>query len=154
MYADVRPHLARIIPAYHHFLQRQSLSDEEGLTTKRNDLLAHLKDFTKAMDPTGPFFAGSSPSLVEFTLAPWAMRMWVFDKYKGGLGIPAPGEGSEVDEEVWGSWWKWVQIMEERPSLKGPMSEREHYLSIYQRYADDTAQSEAAKAVRAGKGIP
>jgi len=34
------------------------------------------------------------------------------------------------------------------------MSEREHYLPIYQRYADDKAQSELAKATRKGKGVP
>jgi glutathione S-transferase len=36
----------------------------------------------------------------------------------------------------------------------GTTSLREHYLPIYQRYADDTAQSELAKATREGKGVP
>ena len=105
------------------------------------------------MDPDGPYFLGTSPSLVDFTLAPWAMRMWVFDEFKGGLGIPEEGKGEE-DEEVWARWRKWVKAMQERPSIRNTMSDREHYIPIYQRYADDTAQSEAAKAVRAGRGIP
>jgi glutathione S-transferase len=33
-------------------------------------------------------------------------------------------------------------------------SDKEHYVPIYQRYLKDEAQSEAAKATRAGKVIP
>jgi len=44
--------------------------------------------------------------------------------------------------------------VEERPSVRDTTSEREKYLPIYQRYADDTAQSEMAKASRAGRGVP
>lgn len=38
-------------------------------------------------------------------------------------------------------------------SLKQTMSEDEYYLSLYQRHADNVAQSEMAKAT-AGRGIP
>jgi len=144
---------SRINPSYHRFLQHQPSSDREGLATKQQEFLSHLKTFTKEMDSTGPFFFGSQPSLVDFTLAPWALRIWVFDHFKGGSGIPAEGEGGK-DEQVWDRWRKWVKAMEERSSMRDTMSEREHYMPIYQRYADDTAMSEAAKAIRAGKGIP
>ena len=40
------------------------------------------------------------------------------------------------------------------PSIRDTMSEREHYLPIYKRYADDTAMSELTKASRAGRGVP
>ena len=145
--------IGRINPSYHRFLQHQPSSDREGLATKQQEFLSHLKTFTKEMDSTGPFFFGSQPSLVDFTLAPWALRIWVFDHFKGGSGIPAEGEGGK-DEQVWDRWRKWVKAMEERSSMRDTMSEREHYMPIYQRYADDTAMSEAAKAIRAGKGIP
>lgn len=105
------------------------------------------------MDPEGPYFLGANPCLTDFTLAPWALRIWVFDHFKGGSGIPEEGQGGD-DEKTWARWRKWVKAMEERPSIRDTMSEREHYMPIYQRYADDTAQSEAAKAIRAGRGIP
>lgn len=144
---------ARINPSYHRFLQHQPHSDQDGLKKKQQEFLNHLKTFTREMHPTGPYFFGSEPSLVDFTLAPWALRIWVFDQFKGGSGIPEEGQGGE-DEDVWARWRAWVSAMESRPSMRDTMSEREHYLPIYQRYADDVAQSEAAKAVREGKPIP
>lgn len=78
------------------------------------------------------------------------MRLWVFDHYKQGLGMPEGGE----DGEVWARLRKWQKALEERPSIRNTLSEKEHYLPIYQRYADDKAQSELAKATRKGRGVP
>lgn len=81
------------------------------------------------------------------------MRLWVFDHYKGGLGLPAEGKGGD-DEATWKRFRTWCKALQERPSIKNTMSETEHYLPIYQRYADDRAQSELAKATRSGRGVP
>jgi glutathione S-transferase len=99
------------------------------------------------MDPTGPYFLGPELSLIDLVIAPWAIRLWVFEYFKGGLQLP---EG-----EKWVQRWnKWLSVVEKRESVVSTMSEREHYLPIYQRYADDVAQSELAKATREGKGVP
>jgi glutathione S-transferase len=79
--------------------------------------------------------------------------LWVFDHFKDGLGIPEDGKGGE-DEGVWQRWKLWSKSMAERRSIRETMSEREHYMPIYQRYADDKAQSELAKATRSGRGVP
>jgi len=79
--------------------------------------------------------------------------LWIFDHFKGGLGIPAEGEGGD-DEKVWARWRKWVSAVEDRKSIRDTTSEKEHYLPIYKRYADNTAQSELAKATRQGRGVP
>ena len=42
--------------------------------------------------------------------------------------------------------------MEGRESVVSTTSEREHYLPIYQRYADDTAMSELATAMKEERG--
>lgn len=142
---------SRIIPAFHRFLQFQG--DEAGLKEKQVEFLNHLKEFTREMHAEGPYFLGSDFSLIDVVIAPWATRLWVFDHFKGGSGIPAEGEGGE-DEETWKRWRKWLSAVEERRSVRETLSEREYYLPIYQRYAEDRAQSEAAKAIRAGRGIP
>ena len=150
---------SRIIPSFHRFLQFQPTgksgdSDDEGLAAKRTEFLGYLKDFTREMDTTGPYFFGSEPHLIDFAFAPWAVRLWVFDHFKGGLGIPEEGKGTVEDERVWSRWRKWHSAIEGRETIKKTTSEKEHYLPIYQRYADDKAQSELAKATRKGTGVP
>lgn len=136
---------SRIIPAFHRFLQHQPTSST-SIDTARDEFLEKLKQFTEAMDPAGPYFLGEEVSLIDLVLAPWAVRLWVFDHFKGGLDVP---QGA-----TWERWRKWLSAVEQRESIIKTTSEREHYLPIYQRYADDTAQSELAKATREGKGVP
>lgn len=145
---------SRIIPAWHRFLQFQPAGDEgeAGLAAVREEFLGTLREFAGEMHPEGPFFLGAEPSLVDFVVAPWVVRLWVFDHFKGGAGVPGEGEGE--GEGVWARLRKWKAAVEERPSVRDTTSERERYLPIYQRYADDTAQSEMAKASRAGRGVP
>lgn len=155
---------SRIVPAFHRFLQWQppkggdggAAAARDGLAVVREEFLKTLKDFAAEMLTTsssGPFFLGFQPSLVDFVIAPWIVRLWVFDTFKGGLGIPAAGEGG-ADEAIWERLRVWKAAVEERPSVRDTLSEREHYMPIYKRYADDTAMSELAKASRAGRGVP
>ncbi|KAF9731348.1 hypothetical protein PMIN03_012712 [Paraphaeosphaeria minitans] len=141
---------SRIVPGYHRFLQHQGA---EGLQQKREEFLGYLKDFAREMDGAGPFFNGREFGAIDVVLAPWAVRLWVFDHFKGGVGIPERGEGG-ADEGTWERWRMWSEAVQRRKSVVETMSEREHYLPIYQRYAEDRAQSEMAKATRAGKGVP
>jgi glutathione S-transferase len=141
---------SRIIPAFHRFLQHQG---QEGLQEKQQEFLGYIKEFTKEMDRQGPYFLGKEFSLIDVIIAPWAVRLWIFDHFKGGLGIPDEGKGGQ-DEEVWKRWRVWYKAVEERDSVKKTTSETEHYLPIYQKYAEDRAQSELAKATRAGRGVP
>jgi glutathione S-transferase len=64
---------SRIIPAFHRFLQYQPMSDEKGLEEMKNEFLKHLKEFTKEMDPKGPFFGGAEIGLIDLVVAPWAV---------------------------------------------------------------------------------
>lgn len=141
---------SRIVPSYHRFLQHQG---EDGLKEKQQEFLGYLKEFTKEMDSEGPFFNGKEFGLIDVVLAPWAVRLWVFDHFKGGVGIPDKGQGGE-DEKTWKRWRAWSEAIQKRRSVIETLSDREHYLPIYQRYAEDKAQSEMAKASRAGRGVP
>ena len=141
---------SRIIPAFHRFLQFQG---KEEIDKARAEFLGHLKEFTRAMDSDGPYFLGKELMMPDVALAPWAMRLWPFDHFKGGLGIPEPGQGGE-DEQTWQRWRKWLDAVTSRSSVRDIMSEKEYYLPIYKRYADNAAQSELAKATRAGRGVP
>lgn len=141
---------SRVIPSFHRFLQHQG---SHGLSEKRDEFLSYLQEFTKEMDKEGPYFLGNEFSLIDVIIAPWAVRLWIFDHFKGGLGIPEQGKGGE-DEGVWERWRVWFKAVEERESVRVTTSEKEFYLPIYQKYAEDRAQSELAKATRAGRGVP
>ncbi|KAI0121891.1 putative glutathione-S-transferase theta, GST [Daldinia grandis] len=147
---------SRVIPAFHRFLQFQP-SQHEGGEKKLDDLRlefkSHLLEFAKEIDPQGPYFFGPDLSLVDIVIVPWVVRLWVFEEFKGGLYIPQPGQGGP-DEEAWGRWRKWLDAVSSRDSVKKTTSDHEHYVPIYKRYADDLAQSELAKATRAGRGVP
>ena len=85
------------------------------------------------MDKEGPYFFGKEPKLVDFVMAPWAVRLWVFDKYKdGGLGLPAEGQGGE-HEAAWTRWRKWLNAIENRASIRNTTSKEDKYYSIYQK---------------------
>ena len=140
---------SRIIPAYYRFLQHQG----DGLKERQTEFLNHLKEFTSEMDPEGPFFLGKEFTLIDIVLAPWAERLWVFDHFKGELGIPGEGEGGGF-EVVWERWRRWAGAVESRRSVRETLSEREYSVPTYAKYARDEAQSEGAKAIRAGRGIP
>ncbi|KAM5460205.1 putative glutathione transferase [Microsporum ferrugineum] len=142
---------SRITPSFYRFLQYQG--DDEGLNKAREEFIGHLKEFTLAMDEIGPFFHGKEFMLPDIMLAPLAIRLWVLNHFKkGGLGVPAPGEGGE-DEIIWNRWRLWMAEVETRKSVVSTTSDKEHSIPIFKRYADDVAQSELAKATRAGKGF-
>ncbi|KAI1443149.1 putative glutathione-S-transferase theta, GST [Annulohypoxylon stygium] len=147
---------SRVIPAYHRLLQFQPSAHADGakkLDDLRREFRSYLLEFAREADPEGPLFFGADLSLVDIALIPWAVRLWVFEEFKGGLGIPEPGKGGE-DEEAWGRWRKWVGAVEGRESVANTTSDYVRYVPIYRRYADDTAQSELAKATREGRGVP
>lgn len=76
-------------------------------------------------------------------------RFWALDHFKDGKVIPEKGQGGE-DEEIWERFRTWKKAVEDRPSVANTLSDREHYLPIYNRYAEDRAQSELAKSIRSG----
>lgn len=142
---------SKLVPAWHRFLQFQPASDREGLEKVRGEFVGVLREFAAELPAAGkgPFFHGAQPGMVDFVVAPWVVRLWVFEHFKGGLEVPREGEGG-----VWERFAAWKEAVEDLRSVRETLSEREYYLPIYQRYADDTAQSEMAKASRAGKAVP
>lgn len=67
---------SRFIPSYHRFLQKQG-----DVSTERQEFLGLLKEFSKEMDESGPYFFGAEPKMIDFMLAPWAVRLWVFGTF-------------------------------------------------------------------------
>lgn len=62
--------------------------------------------------------------------------------------------GKLTAEETGEKYQAWYKAILSHPTLLKTMSDAEHYEPIYGRYLRDEAQSEAAKALRAGRVIP
>lgn len=153
----------RIIPAFHRFLQFQPGQSSSTIDNIRSEFLETLRQFAEAMEEECPFFWGKEPFLVAFVMAPWAVRLWIFDRWKGELGIS--NHSKSGDEDAWYKWRRWVAAIQYRKSIKETTSDKEHYTPIYKRSrteptidhansADNTARSELAKATREGKCVP
>ncbi|KAH8166784.1 hypothetical protein CIB48_g1430 [Xylaria polymorpha] len=114
---------SRVIPAFHRLLQFQASSYDGDGTARLDELRAEfrrcLPEFAGEMAGAaqGPWFAGKDIGLVDITLLPWAVRLWVFDEFKGGLGIPEKGAGGE-HEERWERWRVWLDAFNVRDSVK------------------------------------
>ncbi|KAH6889269.1 glutathione S-transferase [Thelonectria olida] len=142
----------RIIPAFYKLLQHTP-EKAYSLDQAREEIQRHIKTLVTQMDPEGPFFLGSTFSLVDISLAPWAKRLFLIDHYKnGGHGIPREGGGE--DSELWARWWRWSDATTERQSVQDTWSSVDRYILAYKRYADDTTNSLVGQATRDGKALP
>ncbi|KAI0359623.1 glutathione S-transferase C-terminal-like protein [Trametes cingulata] len=95
---------------------------------------------TLAEKVQGPYFFGDQFSLVDVAVAPWVVRDYILAENRG------------YSREAAGSAWKaYAEKLESRESVLKTQSDKEHYAEIYARYLRNEAQSEAAKAMRAGR---
>lgn len=122
----------RFIPAFHRLLQHTP-DKAYSLEEAKLELRGHIKTWIVEASEEGPFWSGNKLDMVDVTLAPWAVRLWVFEHFKGVQDlIPGEGQGGE-DEKVWKRWRRWYAAIEARETVKNTLSDREKYLVIYQR---------------------
>ncbi|KAG6879137.1 hypothetical protein C0992_004954 [Termitomyces sp. T32_za158] len=126
-----------IIPAYQRLLQAQDAGKQAEL---REEYKEALRKYAKEVK--GPYFLGEDFSLVDVAIAPWIKRDYVLEENRGFK-----------KEDVSEAWVRYASAIEKRRSIVQTQSEREHLDEIYGRYLRDEAQSEAAKAIRAGRSL-
>lgn len=143
----------KVVPGFYRVMQHTEKSDY-SIAEARNEFHKHIKTLAREMRDDGSWFLGERFSLVDVMLAPWAIRLWLLDHYKdGGFGVPEIGKGGE-DEEAWQRWRVWFDAAKERNSVKETSSDREKYIGVYKRYADNTTNSEVGQATRSGRRLP
>ena len=146
---------SRIVPAFYRFLQHTP-EKEYSLDSAREEFTKHVLTWIKEADPTGPFANGKQISMADVVVIPWAMRIFLIDHYKGGSGVPTKAESipEGEDKEAWERWVKWFEAISGRESVQRTLSERQKYIDVYQRYAEDTTGSQVGQATRGGRGLP
>lgn len=131
-----------VIPLFYHLLQAQ---DEEKVVAEAKSFTEQIGKLVDAADPKGPFFLGDKISFVDVQIAPWVLRLRrVLTPYKSW---PAPEPGSR--------WGRWIDAIENDPSVQATTSSDDLYFDSYERYAENRPNtSQVANAVNSGRGLP
>ncbi|KAN0081428.1 Glutathione S-transferase, C-terminal-like protein [Tylopilus felleus] len=127
-----------MLPAYQRLLMAQ---DKDKADAARQDLYDTQRKF--AAQVKGPYFLGEDLSLADVMIAPWATRQYIVEQHRG---YDKAGAGAE--------WKAYAERLATRESVLKTTSNADKLQVIYTRYLRDEAQSEAAKAIRAGKMMP
>lgn len=128
---------------YYGVLVRQK--DEER--REHFDKLVHgLKQFASQLRKTkGPIFLPDSQlSNVDLALIPWAFRYYVLEHYRGvDYKIP-------LNDELLEPYHEWFDYVMNLPSVQRTLPDKDRYLEHIMKYADGSARSKVANAVRRG----
>ncbi|KAJ7273821.1 glutathione-S-transferase [Mycena rebaudengoi] len=126
------------LPCFFRLLQSQEV-DKQDLA--REEVYTALR--TLAAEIKGPYFLGEELSLVDVAIMPWISIDYIIADHR-----------RFKREDVDAKWKEYADHVDKRESLIKTKSDDDRYLEIYGRYLRDEAQSEAAKATRAGRAIP
>lgn len=119
--------------------------DDEQRKAHFESLLQGIRDFAKEVSTTpGPLFlANGQLSNVDVALFPWAFRYYVLEHYRGPeFAIPKTPDYQPFHE--------WYQAMLDTASVQRTLPDRDKYLEHIANYANGTARSKVANAVRRG----
>jgi glutathione S-transferase len=140
----------QICSKYYHVLVRQNPEEQregfeallKGIEHFGSELLAD----EKKENCSGIFFGGRrTPGLVDYALFPWAHRIPVFEHYRGAeYAIPKNTPSLKKYHE-------WLDAMHALAHVKKTCPPWDDYLKHIGRYADGSARSKVANAVRDGR---
>ena len=111
------------------------------------DLIKGLQSFSKELTKTsGPLFlANGQLSNVDLALVPWAYRYYVFEHYRGQDYVITPERYPELQP-----YFDWCDHVMEIDAVKRTLPDKDEYLEHIGKYADSSARSKVANAVRRG----
>jgi glutathione S-transferase len=93
----------------------------------------------------GPLFLGKQLSSVDVALIPWAFRYYVFETYRG----PEYAISRETQPQL-EPYFRWYDSVMNLESVQRTLPDRQRYLEHIAKYADGSARSKVANAVRRG----
>lgn len=120
--------------------------DDERMEHFQN-LIKGLESFSKELTKTpGPLFlANGQLSNVDLALVPWAYRYYVFETYRGPDYVITPERYPELRP-----YFDWYDHVMELDAVKRTLPDKDEYLEHIGKYADASARSKVANAVRRG----
>eukprot|EP00931_Biecheleriopsis_adriatica_P069142 TRINITY_DN43012_c0_g1_i1.p1 TRINITY_DN43012_c0_g1~~TRINITY_DN43012_c0_g1_i1.p1 ORF type:complete len:267 (+),score=52.17 TRINITY_DN43012_c0_g1_i1:46-846(+) len=129
-----------ICSPFYNILVRKDQQERQEAFGK---LQANLTEWVKEIK--GPLYFGDTLSLVDIAVFPWIYRLIdckVVETFRGWSLDLEPEVASKLDS--------WHAAMLALPSVQGTLAPPAKLRASYQRYADGTAMSKVAEAVRQG----
>ena len=112
----------------------------------RSDLIIIcVQTFSEQLKKTSGqlFLPDNQLSNVDLTLLPWAYRFYVFEHYRG------PDYAIPLTKEL-EPYHQWYETVTSRESVQRTLPDKDKYLDHIMKYADGSARSKVANAVRRG----
>ena len=135
---------SKLEPPYYRLLMKKDQAErdeaKEAIANGIKTLFAELDE------KSGAFFGGQALNKTDIMLFPFAHRyQLVLPHYRG---FTLPKEGAEMER-----YYHWYAACLERESIKKTIPEDGKLIESYQRYADGTAKSQVADAIRKGTSL-
>jgi len=110
-------------------------------------LIKGLGAFSEELTKTpGPLFlANGQLSNVDLALIPWAYRYYVFEHYRGDDYVITPERYPDLEP-----YFEWYDHVMEIDAVERTLPDKDRYLEHIGKYADSSARSKVANAVRRG----
>ncbi|KAG6329857.1 hypothetical protein ID866_9232, partial [Astraeus odoratus] len=134
-------HISKVIlPAWMRLLMTRSDEPEKRDATRKELYDAQRKLLSEVK---GPYFSGDQFTLVDVVIAPWVLRDYILAEHRG-----------YKRQDLGDRWVKYAKALSSRECVLKTNSEADKLQVIYDRYLHGEAQSEAAKAIKAGRPLP
>lgn len=129
---------------YYGVLVRTDKNEQRENFTK---LVHGLKAFSREIEKNGGdgrgFLGGGRLTNTDVSLMPWAYRYYIFEHYRG-YAIPVD---DDPELHPYREWYDYVFSLE---NVKRTLPDKDRYLEHIGKYADSSARSKVANAVRRG----
>lgn len=128
---------ASIVPYFYRFLKadRDSIEADQA----RDEMLKGLQLLADGMSEDGPYFHGDTPTVVDFSFAPFALRIALLLKHYKGFVLPRAGE-------TWSRYATWWAAIQSHPAFVSTMPDPETYearlIAFYLPYSQGGGQQD------------
>lgn len=130
-------------PYYGVLVRKDNIERMEHFQTILKGLNAFSKELVKT--PGRLFLAHEQLSNVDIALIPWAYRYYVLEHYRGGEYVLSRQRYPDLKP-----YFDWYDAVMELEAVRRTLPDRQRYLEHIAKYADASARSKVANAVRRG----
>ncbi|KAK3103712.1 hypothetical protein FSP39_021246 [Pinctada imbricata] len=132
----------KIVPNYYKMLQSQ---DVTGQDNAKMEMLENLKVLITLMSTDGPYMLGARFGYADIMLVPYTLRLPVMKFYRN-FSVPETKEFERIHV--------WMRACHAQSSVQQTIPNESQLITEYERYANNSTNSQVANAIRKGEGLP